>query len=116
MQGLNLYQEDRPWGYFRQFCKNIPTTIKVIVVKPNESLSLQSHTKREEFWRVISGDGVSEIGEIKQEIKVGDEMLIPLGIKHRLLAGVDGLEVLEISFGDFDEDDIVRYEDKYNRV
>jgi hypothetical protein len=26
------------------------------------------------------------------------------------------MEVLEISFGDFDENDIVRYEDKYGRL
>jgi hypothetical protein len=31
-------------------------------------------------------------------------------------AGNNGMEVLEISFGDFDENDIVRYEDKYGRL
>lgn len=109
-------QDERPWGYFRQFCKNMPATVKIIGVKPNEMLSLQSHAKREEFWRVIAGRGVAEIGNNRREIKTGDEMIIPLDTKHRLVAGAEGLEVMEISSGEFDENDITRYEDKYGRI
>ena len=110
------FQVERPWGYFRQFCENMPATVKILVIKPNEILSLQSHAKREEFWRVIAGRGVAQIGDNQREIKTGDELIIPLGAKHRLMAGVEGLEVMEISFGDFAEDDIIRYEDKYDRT
>jgi mannose-6-phosphate isomerase-like protein (cupin superfamily) len=108
-------QDERPWGYFRQFIKNQPATVKIIVVKPNEQLSLQSHAQREEFWRVLSGSGFADIGIEHREIKAGDEIMIPLGAKHRLASGPDGLEVMEISLGEFDENDIVRYEDKYGR-
>lgn len=110
------FQVERPWGYFRQFCENTPATVKILVIKPNEILSLQSHAKREEFWRVIAGQGVAQIGDNRREIKVGDEMIIPLEAKHRLAAGDSGLEVMEISYGDFAEDDIIRYEDKYDRT
>ncbi len=79
-------------------------------------LSLQSHAKREEFWRVIAGQGLAKIGERQQEVKSGDEIIISFGTKHRLIAGSAGLEILEISFGEFAEDDIIRYEDKYGRV
>src|SRR5680860_1414350 len=109
------FQVERPWGYFRQFCENTPVTVKILVIKSNEILSLQSHVKREEFWRVIAGHGVAQIGDNQREIKVGDEMIILLETKHRLAAGALGLEVMEISFGDFAEDDIIRYEDKYDR-
>ena len=109
------FQDERPWGYFRQFCANTPTTVKIISIKPKEMLSLQSHTKREEFWHVISGSGRVEIGEIKKETIVGDEHEIQIGEKHRLSAGPDGIQVLEIAIGNFDESDIVHYEDKYKR-
>jgi len=109
------FQIERPWGYFRQFSKNTPTTVKIISVKPNEILSLQSHAQREEFWHVISGSGSAEIGADKREIKIGAELTVLLGVKHRLAAGASGLEVLEISYGNFSEEDIIHYEDKYGR-
>ncbi len=46
-ENLNIYEEERPWGVFRKFTDNKPSTVKIITVKPNEELSLQSHNKRE---------------------------------------------------------------------
>jgi mannose-1-phosphate guanylyltransferase/mannose-6-phosphate isomerase len=106
----------KPWGSFRQFTKNVPTTVKIIFVSPNEILSLQSHTKRNEFWRVIAGSGFVEIGGKREDVKTGDEKIIPVGAKHRMAGGPDGMQILEISFGEFDEEDITRYEDKYGRT
>ena len=112
----NVFQIERPWGNFRQFTLNEISTIKILTVKPNEILSLQSHQKRSEFWHVISGSGTVEIGEIKKDTIAGDEHEIPVETKHRLSAGKEGLQVLEIAVGDFDEEDIVHYEDKYGRL
>lgn len=112
---IHIYEEERPWGNFRQFTHNNPVTVKIVTVNPNESLSLQSHENRSEFWRVIRGDGIVEIGEIQKNTVVGDEHEIKRGEKHRLSAGPDGVQVLEISLGVFDEDDVVRYDDKYGR-
>jgi mannose-6-phosphate isomerase-like protein (cupin superfamily) len=115
MVDLEIYQEERPWGNFRQFTHNILSTVKIITVKPNESLSLQSHHKRSEFWRIIGGSGIVEISDIKYNGIEGDEYNIPVEAKHRMEAGPSGLLMLEIATGDFDENDIVRYEDKYGR-
>ena len=112
----NVFQIERPWGNFRQFTHNESSTIKIITVKPNEILSLQSHKKRSEFWHIISGSGTVEIGSIKKNTVAGDEHEILVGEKHRLGAGQEGLLVLEIATGDFDEEDIVHYEDKYGRI
>ena len=112
----NIFQIERPWGNFRQFTKNKKSTVKIITVKSNEILSLQSHAHRSEFWHVITGSGTVEIGEIKKNTIVGDEHEIEIGEKHRLGAGPDGIQILEIAIGDFDEEDIVHYEDKYGRV
>lgn len=116
MKDLGIYQEERPWGNFRQFTHNVSSTVKIITVKPNETLSLQSHHKRSEFWRVLSGAGVMEINGVKHDVAEGDEYEIPVEAKHRMAAGTNGLQVLEIATGDFDENDIVRYEDKYGRL
>lgn len=106
----------RPWGNFRQFTKNTPVTVKIISVKPDEILSLQSHAKRSEFWRVISGSGFVEIDGKRIDVEIDDEMEVPLGAKHRMGSNASGMQILEIAFGEFDEDDITRYEDKYGRA
>jgi mannose-6-phosphate isomerase-like protein (cupin superfamily) len=113
---IQSFRVQRPWGNFLQFCKNTPATVKIIAIKSGEMLSLQSHAKREEFWRIISGEGMAVIGNQRLNVKSGDELIIPIGTKHRLAAGATDLTVLEISLGDFAEDDITRYEDKYNRA
>ncbi len=106
----------RPWGNFRQFTKNTPVTVKILTLNPGEILSLQSHEKRAEFWHVISGSGFVEIDAKRQDVKPGDEIEARLGAKHRMGSGPDGLQVLEIAFGEFDEEDITRFEDKYGRA
>jgi mannose-6-phosphate isomerase-like protein (cupin superfamily) len=106
----------RPWGQFDQFTQNENTTVKIISINKGESLSLQSHIKRSEFWRILNGSGVVEIGDIKSNATIGDEYNISINIKHRATAGPDGLVFLEIDEGDFDENDEVKYEDKYGRA
>jgi len=113
---LQIYEEERPWGLFRRFTNNSNSTVKIITINPNEELSLQSHNKREEFWRVIKGNGVFEVEDKKYIVGEGVEQYVPLKAKHKIKAGAQGVEILEIAFGDFDEDDIIRYEDKYGRV
>ena len=115
MSDFKIFQEERPWGNFRQFTHNTSSTVKIITVNKGEKLSLQSHYKRSEFCRVLRGDGVFEIGDMVYNIKEGDEHNVPIGVKHRISAGLFGVVVLEISTGEFDEDDIVHYEDKYGR-
>lgn len=116
MSDIKPFQIERPWGNFRQFTKNESSTVKIITIKPNEELSVQSHAKRAEFWHVVSGTGVWEINNEVFHLVVGDERNVPLGSKHRISAGPFGLQVMEIATGEFDEEDITRYEDKYGRV
>jgi mannose-6-phosphate isomerase-like protein (cupin superfamily) len=116
MEYIKPSQTERPWGNFRQFTNNTVSTVKIINVKASEVLSLQSHSKRTEFWRVIEGDGTVEIEGVNYSSNKGDEYTIFVGQKHRMTGGKDGMSVLEIALGDFEEDDIVRYQDKYGRA
>jgi mannose-6-phosphate isomerase-like protein (cupin superfamily) len=106
---------EKPWGRFEQFTKQEPVTVKILTINPNESLSLQFHHNREEFWKVLSGEGELILGDSLIHVHEGDEYFIGKKQKHRIKAGNSQIKILEISFGDFDENDIVRLEDKYNR-
>lgn len=116
MEHLAHHQkEERPWGNFERFTLNEKTTVKIITVNAGESISLQTHEKRDEFWRVIEGSGVIRIGEKDADAHAGDMFFTPHGTEHRIAGGPEGLRCLEIAFGDFDESDITRLEDRYGR-
>jgi len=89
-------------------------TIKTLLLLDGESTSLQFHKSRDEFWFAISPVRVVK-GEEEILLKKDGMICIPRGKKHRL-AGVDMSWIVEVSYGDFSEDDIVRLEDKYGRV
>ena len=117
MNSLNFYlKEKRPWGNFERFTLNEKTTVKIITVEPGGVLSLQTHEHRSEFWKIISGNGTVIIGDNETKALPGDTFFISEHAKHRLEAGDTTLVALEIAFGDFDEKDIDRLEDKYGRT
>jgi len=117
MEKLAHYErEERPWGNFERFTLNEKTTVKIITVKSGESLSLQTHKHRDEFWRIIKGSGTVRIGDTNTDAREGNTFFSHKGSKHRITGGENGLSFLEIAFGDFDEMDIERLEDKYGRI
>lgn len=109
-------KENRPWGNFERFTLNEKTTVKIVAVNAGEAISLQTHEHRDEFWRVIKGSGVIRIGENDNQSNAGDALFCPRGSEHRIAGGPDGISILEIAFGDFDENDINRLEDRYGRA
>jgi mannose-6-phosphate isomerase len=114
--GGNYEKQVRPWGSFERFTLNEPSTVKIITVSPNQELSLQQHAHRDEEWHILEGSGVVTVGEQKTETHAGDTFKVMRGQKHRVAGGADGLVFLEISYGQFDEDDIKRFEDRYGRA
>jgi len=117
MEGLMNYEkENRPWGNFERFTLNEKTTVKIITVNEGESISLQTHENRDEFWRVLNGSGTVHINGKDAEAHEGDAFFGKRGHEHRITGGAGGFTCLEIAFGDFDENDIRRLEDRYGRA
>jgi mannose-1-phosphate guanylyltransferase / mannose-6-phosphate isomerase len=109
----------KPWGYYKTVFLNKSSRIKVLQVIPNGSLSLQQHRYRNEHWVVVSGKGKVTIGDYVKKVGPGDYIWVPRGCKHRLenVEEKGDLMIAEIQLGtSFDEEDITRFEDKYNRV
>lgn len=113
---MKIYSEIRPWGRFEKFHENKSCTVKLIYVNANSRLSLQYHKKRSEFWKVIKGTAVVEIDKKTIVLREGETITIPRQAKHRVLALKSDCIILEIAYGRFDENDIVRLEDDYQRV
>ena len=106
----------RPWGVFERFTLNQETTVKIIRVNPASALSLQRHSLRSEHWFLLDGGATAVLGDEEVALKPGDDCFIPAGTVHRLAAGEAGARLLEIAFGDFSEDDIVRLSDSWGRA
>lgn len=106
----------RPWGGFEQYALNEPCTVSLMTVEPGQRLSLQSHEGRAELWIVLDDGAMVCLGEETVRCRRGDEVWIPAGAKHRLSNPLDvPLRVLEVAFGCWRQEDIVRYADDYRR-
>ena len=115
---------DKPWGWEEEIVENYdgkdPITVKILFIKEGEMTSMQYHKNRDEKIKVLSG-------MIKVDVMIDDkttseqllidknrELLITRGIRHRLEA-VEDAKILEIIYGKYNPNDVIRIQDKYGR-
>jgi mannose-1-phosphate guanylyltransferase/mannose-6-phosphate isomerase len=108
----------RPWGSYEPLDVGERYQVKRLTVAPGEQLSLQMHHHRAEHWIVVRGTAKVTRGEEEFLLTENQSTYIPLGTVHRLEnPGQVELEVIEVQSGSYlGEDDIVRFEDRYQRV
>jgi len=110
--------DTRPWGTWEVVDCGNDFCVKRIVVNPGGILSLQLHHERAEHWIIVQGSATVTLGELTFEKKSGESVFIPVETKHRIQNRTESpLEFIEVQIGqNLDENDIVRFEDKYGRV
>ena len=110
--------ETRPWGTYEIIQEREKYKLKEIVVEPGQRLSYQSHHQRTEVWVIVDGDGFVTLEDQKLPCFPGRSFFIPRESKHRIeCAGERPLVFVEVQTGDyFGEDDIIRFEDDYERA
>ena len=108
----------RPWGYYDSIDSGERFQVKRLSVNPGASLSLQLHHHRAEHWVVVKGVAEVTCGEEVKLLSENESTYIPVGVKHRLHnPGRVPLEIIEVQSGSYlGEDDIVRFDDIYNRT
>jgi len=107
----------RPWGYYESVDAGPGFQVKRLMVKPGHRLSLQLHRQRAEHWVVVAGTARVTRGDEVFDLQCNQSTYIPVGTKHRLEnATGEPLLIVEVQSGAYlGEDDIVRFEDNYNR-
>lgn len=107
----------RPWGSYETLAMGPRFQVKRIIVNPKQELSLQMHYHRAEHWVIVSGTAEITNGEHTCTYTENQSTYIPVGVKHRLKnPGTIPLVLIEVQSGSYlGEDDIVRFEDMYNR-
>ena len=97
MQKPTITHKTRPWGDLWLYAHNVECTVSIARCDPGTRLSLQIHSARSEMWIIL------------------DDGWVPAGMKHRF--GSNGPEVrfMEVGFGNWQQEDIIRLEDDYSR-
>ena len=114
-EGLQIF---RPWGNYEQLDCGDGYQVKRLVVKPGGVLSLQKHKYRAEHWVVVQGKAEVTIDDTVTELEPNQSVYIPLGSVHRVAnRHAEPVVLIEVQSGSYlGEDDIVRFEDTYNRT
>ncbi|MBC7781592.1 MAG: mannose-1-phosphate guanylyltransferase/mannose-6-phosphate isomerase [Proteobacteria bacterium] len=117
-EGVIHRKVHRPWGTYESVDTGDRFQVKRITVNPGSKLSMQMHHHRAEHWIVVRGTARVTRGEDVVMLTENESTFIPLGVKHRLEnPGRIPLELIEVQSGTYlGEDDIVRFEDTYNRA
>jgi mannose-1-phosphate guanylyltransferase / mannose-6-phosphate isomerase len=107
----------RPWGSYTVLEENDRYKIKRLEIKPGAKLSHQLHHHRSEHWVVVSGTARVSNGDKEYDVHPNESTYIPMSTKHRLEnQGKIALQIIEVQNGEYlEEDDIVRFDDDYNR-
>jgi mannose-6-phosphate isomerase len=115
MEKPAITHSQRPWGEQWLYAHNIECTTSIARINPGQRLSLQIHSGRSELWVILDDGAVVQLGEETIYPKKGDQIWIPAGLKHRF--GSNGPEVrfMEVGFGNWQQEDIVRLADDYAR-
>ena len=119
---MNTDREERPWGWWKvAHLAPFSQTVKMLCVNPGQMLSLQVHQSRTEFWVPLS-DGLmaytrNDVGTPSGRLLRANEVYkVPAKYAHRLVNPTEReIMVVEIINGRYDEGDITRLHDNYNR-
>jgi|SRR3989344_3505147 len=113
---MKISSTKKPWGGFKTFTNNEKSTVKILTINPKQKISLQRHKKRSEFWFFLDNPAKVTIGKKVKKFKKGDSLIVRRNTLHRIEGLSKIVNVLEISFGKFEEGDILRVEDIYGRI
>jgi len=101
LQEWKAPKTERPWGYYRVLHEVPGTKVKELTVNPGQTLSMQRHNSRAEYWQVSEGRCVVE-GEGKRQtsLETHDSYHIPTNEWHRLYNPFDQpCRIVEIQYG-----------------
>ncbi len=132
---------DRPWGYFGLYSDNEVCTSKILYIRKGQCLSMQLHLKRSQFYLLLDDRFIVEysnspvpsnmindinVNKIKGWLlthnrvrhgKEGDMFGFEKRTVHRItyIGAKEYGRVLDLAFGENDEQDIIRLDDNYGR-
>ena len=107
LQEWKAPKTERPWGYYRVLHEVSGCKVKELTVEPGNSLSMQRHEFRSEYWLVTHGSCVVNsmmsggYALPSTLLKEHQEYKVPLGEWHQLTNPYDvPCKIVEIQYGE----------------
>ena len=112
----------KPWGEELILARDAGSVVKTLRVAPGQRLSLQFHRRKRETLMLLrgaatltSGRSLGDLRDARMQSRAS--VVVHAGVIHRIEAGPDGADILEIATRlPDDAEDIVRLDDDYGRA
>ena len=91
---------EKSWGSYRVLDVEEESMTVKVTLNPGHKMNYHSHMKRDEVWTVVSGSGTAIIDDARIEVKPGLTLRLPAGCRHTVVAGDNGLQIIELQLGD----------------
>ena len=90
----------RPWGYYRVLHEVSGTKVKELTVESGQTLSMQRHADRAEYWIVTEGECKVEKESGAMSVRKHETVHIPVGEWHQLSNPfTEPCKLVEIQYG-----------------
>lgn len=102
---------EKSWGSYRVLDVSSTSMTVKVTLNPGHRMNYHSHEKRDEVWTVTAGVGHTIVDGMVQPVKTGDVIAMASGCKHTVVAGAEGLQMIEVQLGsDISAADKKKYE------
>lgn len=91
---------EKSWGSYRVLDAGEGSLTVKVTLNPGQRMNYHSHECRDEVWTVISGDGRTIINGVERLVKAKDVITMIAGVRHTVIAGASGLQLIEVQVGD----------------
>lgn len=91
---------EKSWGSYRVLDVEEDSLTVKVVLNPGHKMNYHSHERRDEVWTVLSGAGKTIVDGMEQPVKPGDVITMAAGCKHTVIAGDEGLQLMEVQLGE----------------
>lgn len=90
---------EKSWGSYRVLDVEEDSMTVKVALNPGRRMNYHSHEKRDEIWNVIGGTGRTVVDGRERPVKAGDVITMSAGRKHTVIAGEEGLLLIEVQLG-----------------
>jgi mannose-6-phosphate isomerase-like protein (cupin superfamily) len=105
---------DKPWGREELLYETDDFVVLKLFIRKGEETSLHKHSRRNEYFVVIKGDGCLLCDGLMTKVRRGTAVIVRRGREHRWIAGEHNIEIVEVTTPPLS--DLLRLKDRYGRA
>lgn len=89
---------EKSWGSYKVVDVEAGAMTIKVTLNPGHSMNYHSHSRRDEVWVVLSGEGKTIVDGMHQRVHAGDVVTMSAGCRHTIFAETE-LKLIEVQLG-----------------